>query len=153
MPPGRTQTDWAKQALIQATMGSLHSTVLPATWYVALLVNPVVPTDTAGSVIQPTQAQYKGYAPVAYTNASAQWSLSGGVATNTCPIAFTNPSINGTTVLASYWALMTAPSVGGQVFAWGALPVPQIVGAASVQPRFLPGTLRVSAVDPPDLST
>lgn len=153
MPPGRAQTDWAKQALVEATFGAAHSTVLPATWYVALLTDPVVGTDTSATVIQPTQTQYHGYAAVPYTNASTHWSLSGGVATNACPITFTNPSVGGTTVLASYWALMTAASVGGQVFAWGALPVPQTVGAASVQPRFLAGTLRINAVDPPDLST
>ena len=151
--PTRTQTTWAKQALIEATMGDDHSTVLPSTWYVALLLNPVVAADTSATVAQPSQTQYPGYSAVTYANADTHWSLSGGVATNTCPIAFTGPSVGGSTVLASYWALMTAASVGGQVWAWGALPVPQTVGAASVTPRFLAGTLRVNAVDPPDLTT
>jgi hypothetical protein len=82
----------AGNALVAGLFGDNRNPTAPATWYFAL--SSTAPTvDTYGVISGITEPTTGSYARIAYTNTSAHWSITNGVATNLSQIVF--PIISG----------------------------------------------------------
>lgn len=147
-----SQTNGGKSLTLRATLGSSHSVLIPNTLYVALMGTAPAATDSGDDLDEPTTTEYPAYRRVAVANTDALWTISGDAAQNASIIVFPSSAASGGTIPVQYFALCTGPSVtgpsAGEVLVWGQLPSPKTIGAASVLPRFLAGTLRVSSADP-----
>ena len=147
-----SQTDAGKNLSLRAQLGSSHSVVIPNDLYIALMGTAPAASDGGDDLDEPTTVEYPAYHRAVVHNTDAFWSVSGDEATNLTVVTFPSSAASGGTVPVAYFAVCTGPSTtgpsAGEVLVWGQLPSPRTVGAASVLPRFLAGTLRVSAADP-----
>lgn len=113
------------------------------TFYVALLTAAPADSATGSTIVEPTAAQYSGYARIAST--SADWAAAaGGSKSNSAQKTFAVSAGGASSpVIVTHFALCTAAS-GGNVFASGQLQGGGRSIASGRTPRFPAGTLVAS---------
>lgn len=121
------------------TRGANASYTVPATVYVALATAAPTDATTGTTLVEPTSAEYTGYARVAITNNATNFpAASAGSKTHASAITFP-ASTAGTGATVTHFALLDALTLGN-VICWGALGASKLINSG-ITPQFSAGAL------------
>ena len=131
--------DYGENRILDAMLGSDHSSVFPATVYIGLFTS--APNDAGSGGVEVTGGSY---ARVSVNPLDANWTAASsvdGVTTNAAAITFPAPTANWGTV--THFGIFDATTTGNLLF-HGALSASRVISNGDAAPQFAAGALSVT---------